>query len=349
MFDASKKPVVNVTLEHVAREAGVHTATAATILNGAGGNTRVSAETRARVMEVAARLGYRPNRMAQSLRRQKSHTIGLLGGSVENPFFAHLATRLERVLLEAGYELVMAMDMGLYRDDRTLLETLISRGVDGIVYWNGRATEGRHLAEAGVAVPVTIIGYPSDQLDSVAPDFALGADMAVRHLAAMGRKRIAYFCPSESRLLWTGERREAAYREAVLTSGGTPRIISYESALFDVGCAREAAETVGRSAIVPDALFCFNDIAALGAMMGFRRAGLTIPEDVALAGFDNIPLGAELDVPLTTLDMPIEDVCQAAVQLITKRLGPTPSPTPQRVNLLPKLIVRASSGVPGSV
>jgi LacI family transcriptional regulator len=338
----------NATLALVAREAGVHTATAATILNGAGGNTRVSVETRARVMEVAARLGYRPNRMAQSLRRQKSNTIGLLGGSVENPFFAHLATRLERVLLEAGYELVMAMDMGLYRDDRALLETLISRGVDGIVYWNGRATEGRRLAESGVNVPVTIIGYPSDQLDSVAPDFALGADMAVRHLVVTGHQKIAYFCPSESRLLWTGERRETAYRDAVLSSGGTPRIISYESALFDVGRAREAAETVGRSADFPDALFCFNDIAALGAMMGLRRAGLTIPKDVALAGFDNIPLGAELDVPLTTVDMPIEEVCQAAVELLTKRLSATPPSTPQRVNLAPRLIVRASSGAPGS-
>lgn len=333
-----------MTLERVAREAGVHAATAATILNSAGGNTRVSPGTRERVLEVAGRLGYRPNRLAQSLRRQKSLTIGFLGGSVENPFFAHLATQLERVLLEAGYDLLMVMDGGRYRDDRALLETLLSRGVDGVIFWSGRDSEGRRLAETGTSIPITLVGYPSDRLDSVAPDFAAGVDLALRHLWSNGHRRIAYFCPRESQHMWTGDQREDAYHSTMAALGGTPRVISYDSPLFDIGLAREAAQSLARSGDVPDALFCFNDIAALGAVMGLRRAGLSVPEDVAVAGFDDVPIGAEMDVPLTTVDMPMDELCRAAVGLTIRRLTEDSAPEPQLVRLTPRLIVRASSG-----
>jgi DNA-binding LacI/PurR family transcriptional regulator len=334
----------NATLETVAQEAKVHVATAATILNGAKSNTRVSSETRQRVMDVAARLGYRPNRLAQNLRRQRTMTVGLVAGTVENPFFAHMATLCERFLLDAGYELVMAMDAGRFRDDRSLLETLFARGVDGVIYWNGRESEGRRLVEEGVSVPVVLCGYASPRVDSVGVDFYGGAQMAMEHLLARGCRRIAYFIPSEAEQLTTAQMRVQSYRDALAAHGLEPRVIPYEGTVGDIGHAREAAEALGRGDNPPDALFCFNDLAAVGAMMGLRRAGRRVPEDVAVVGYDAIPLAAELDVPLTTVDMPIEDVCRAAVEMLMRRFGPDAPEEPQSVVLVPRVVVRASSG-----
>jgi LacI family transcriptional regulator len=331
------------TLQDIAREAGVHISTAAAILNGGGGNSRASEETRQRIIEVAQRLEYRPNRMAQNLRRRRSMRIGLVAGTVNNPFFANMAILVERHLIEYGYEFVMSMDAGLYRDDITLLETLLSRSVDGIIYWSERESGGRRVVEKGVDCPVVIFGYPSEVVDSVTVDFGLGARLAVEHLAEEGFQRIAYFCPSESATLWSGKWREGGYRAEMEERGLEPVVHCYEGSLGDLAKTTEAAEALGRSADCPDALFCFNDLVAFGAMMGLRRAGKNIPEDVALVGFDDIPLARELDVPLTTLDMPMSDVCRTAVDLVMDRLRRKSGDEVRSVQLLPHLIVRSSS------
>lgn len=330
----------------IAQEAGVHYATAAVVLNGARGNTGVSAETRARVLEIAERMGYRPNRQAQTLRRRRSLTVGLVAGSVENPFFAQMGTLCERVLKKHQHDLVMVMDAQIHGDDRALLDVLISRGVDGIIFWTERDTEGRRAVEKGIGRPVVTFCHASPHCDAVMPDFVTGARLAVEHMLEQGRHKIGFFCPSEAMALETGHLRLSGYRDTVVAHGGVPLVYPYESLISDVRCARESAEMLGRSGDCPDALFCFNDLVAIGAMMGLRRAGLRVPRDVAIVGFDDIPLGAQLDVPLTTIDMPLEEVCRAAVDLLMQRLNAPasePIPAPIHVETTPRLIVRASS------
>ncbi|HEY3265914.1 MAG TPA: LacI family DNA-binding transcriptional regulator [Armatimonadota bacterium] len=342
MNPPQQQPRKSVTLETVANEAGVHVATAATVLNGAKSNTRVSPETRRRVLDASERLGYRPNRLAQNLRRQCTRTIGLVAGTVENPFFAHMATLCEGYLLDAGYELVMAMDAGRYRDDRALIETVIDRGVDGLIVWNGRETEGRRLVERGLDLPVVIGGFPSEAVDSVAVDFEWGSRLAVEHLLEQGRSDIAFLCPSEAQLLCTAKMRQDGYEDVLERHRLEPRIFTYEGTLGDIGPARAAAEAIGRSDDCPDALFCFNDLVAIGAMMGLRRAGKSLPRDVALVGFDNIPMAAELDVPLSSVDMPIADVCRVAVEMLLQRLRGVEG-DPREAVVHPVLYPRASS------
>jgi LacI family transcriptional regulator len=342
--DKSKKAV---TLETVALESGVHVATAATILNGAKSNTRVSAETRQRVADVAERLGYRPNRLAQNLRKQRTMTVGLVARTVENPFFAHMATLFEDTLLKAGYELIMAMDGGRYRHDGVLLETLFARGVDAVLYWSTRESEGRRIVEAGMDRPVVLCGWPSAVVDSVGVDFGAGTRLATEHLLANGRQRIAYFTPNDTAGLQTAAQREDSYRETLAEHGMEPRIVVYGGTVDEVAPARETAEELGRSDNPPDALFCFNDLAAIGAMMGLRRAGLRVPEDVALVGYDAIPLAANLDVPLTTVDLPVADVCREAVAMVLRRLNHEAPDEPQCTMIPPRLIIRASSGGSG--
>lgn len=340
---ANRRRIHRTNLEDVAREAGVHVSTAGAILNGGGGNSRASEETRLRVMQVAERLQYRPNRMAQNLRRQRSHTVGLVAGTVQNPFFAEMVTLVERFLVEAGYESLFAVDAGMYRDDRPLLETLLSRGVDGIIYWSEHESEGRTLVENGVDIPVAIFGQPVPTLDSVCVDWGLGARLAVEHLIERGRRRIGCLIPSEASLLSSGRWRIEGYREAMEAHHLEPRVFQYTASLGDLRGATAAAEEIGRSPDCPEAFFCFNDMVAISAMMGVRRAGRSVPGDVAIVGFDDIPLSQALDVPLSTMEMPMLALCRTAVELLRDRMGPNPPREPRHVQLLPRLIVRASS------
>lgn len=338
------QPKRRVTLVTVAQAAKVHVSSAAIVLNGAGGNTRVSEETRRRVLEAADRLGYRPNRQAQNLRRRKSLTIGLVAGSVQNPFFAQMATLCERYLLKHGYELLMAMDAGLYRDDRALLDMMLKRGVDGVFLWSERDTEGRRWVEDGVGCPVVIFGRPSERVDTVTTDFEAGIRLGVEHLASLGRRKIEYLCPSEALTLWSGQQRRQSFLDAMQDLGRPALAHCYEGELGGMSQAREAAEILGRSGNCPDALVCFNDLVAVGALMGLRRAGRAVPKDVAVVGFDDIPMAAELDIPLTTLDMPLSDICETAVAALVQRLSGKSPDVPRQVLLQPNLIVRASSG-----
>jgi LacI family transcriptional regulator len=331
------------TLHDVAREAGVHLSTAAAILNGGQGNSRASEETRARVLQVAERLHYRPNRLAQNLRRQRSLTVGVLAGTVENPFFTRFATLIERFLVEEGFETILSVDAGTHRDDRALIETLLSRSVDGIIFWSERDTEGRRLVEEGVDRPVVVFGHPIPDLDSVSVDWGMGARLAVEHLVSLGRRRLACLIPSEAAGLWSGQWRSQAFEEAARAAGLEPTVTVYDATLGDMPAATAAAADLGRSHCAPDGVFCFNDLVAVGALMGLRRCGLRVPEDVAIAGFDNTPLGLAMDVPLTTLDMPVEDVCRAAVSLVLSRIREDETGPPRHTRFLPRLIIREST------
>jgi LacI family transcriptional regulator len=320
-------------------------ATAAVVLNGARSSTVVSTETRQRVLEAAAQLGYRPNRAAQTLRRQRSMTVGLAAGPVQNPFFAEMATLCERFLLDAGYELVMAMDAGRFLDDSVLLETLCARGVDGLIMWSERETAGRRSLEEGIGCPAVLFGFPSAHVDSVTTDFGLGARLAVQHFLDIGCRRVGYFCPSEALSLWSGNLRLRAFCDTAREGGVSPAVLPYESTLGDVSRAREAAETLGRSPDCPDALLCFNDLAAIGAMMGLRRAGRRIPEDVAVIGFDDIPLVSYTNPPLTTVRMSAAEVGATAFEALFGLIGG--ERLEGSVYQVPtKLIVRESTSVP---
>jgi LacI family transcriptional regulator len=267
---------------------------------------------------------------------------------VQNPFFAQMASLCERYLLENGYELLMAMDAGLYRDDRALLDMMLKRGVDGVILWSERETEGRRWVEDGVGCPVVVFGHPSERVDTVTTDFGAGIRAGVEHLAALGRQNIAYLGPGEALTLWSGQRRRQSFLDAMQRMGRPAVAHCYDGGLGGMSQAREAAEALGRSKDCPDALVCFNDLVAVGALMGLRRAGRAVPDDVAVVGFDDIPMAAELDIPLTTQDKPLSQICKTAVGMLMERLRGKAPEAPRQVILQPQLIVRASSGKEGA-
>ncbi|GAB4452250.1 MAG: LacI family DNA-binding transcriptional regulator [Armatimonadaceae bacterium] len=323
---------VKPTLREIARQARVHYSTASYILNGANGSTRVSEATRQRVLTIADQLGYRANRAAQQLRTRRSQVIGLLVGDLENPFFARLVSLCTLELERAGYESVLAMRRPNEVSDLHLLETLLSRQVDGVLIWSESATELREwIATTPQAPKAVILGYRMDQCDSVEAELEAGIVLALQHLLEQGFQRIAYLAPADS-LTSTGDPRPGTYRRVMQAAGRPDRIYSFALDSHSAGAARLCAEQIAceRPSERPDALLCFNDMTAIGALMGLRRKGLRVPQDVALVGCDDLPLAAQMDVPLTSIVYPLEAMCRSAIEMLLDRLsGSFPASAPE--------------------
>ncbi|HVK02206.1 MAG TPA: LacI family DNA-binding transcriptional regulator [Armatimonadaceae bacterium] len=338
------------TLREIARQARVHQSTASCVLNGSGGSTRVSAETRQRVLDIARQLGYTANRAAQQLRTRRSQVIGLLVGELENPFFARLVSLCTAELEKAGYESVLAMRRQNEVSDLHLLQTLASRQVDGLLIWSESITEIRQWLEAAPRTPnAVVLGYELPGCDTVAAALDGGVRAAMQHLIDQGYQRIGYLAPDYA-MHSVGDPRADVYRESLRAAGRPPYLYPYGGASHTPEAARVRAEEIAcqRPEERPDALLCFNDMTAVGALMGLRRKGLRVPYDIALVGCDDLPIVSQMDVPITSIAYPLEEICRTAVAMLLDRLDSDRiqgGDIPPRYRLLPTtLSVRESSG-----
>ena len=346
-------PTSKVTLREVAARAQVHYATASTVVNGAKGSTRVSEVTSRRVLQAAEDLGYRVNRTAQQLRTQRSQVVGLLTGDLENPFFSRMVALCSSELEQAGYEVILASRRQDSARDFHLLESLLSRELAGVLIWSETMTEVRERVQKSGIGNVVVLGLTIPGYDSAAGVLETGLEEALDHLRAQGYQRIAYFAP-EQMIGREGDPRDQMYHAKMAEFGQTAYVLSFPGGGADVAAARVAAEALaGRwtqqsSEERPDALLCFNDMNAFGAMMGLRRRGLRVPDDIALVGCDDLPLAAQLDVPLTTIKYPLEAICKEAVRQLLGRIearghSELPPEPPQAAFQETYLVVRESS------
>lgn len=308
------------TLREIARCANVHVATASCVLNGARGSTRVSDETRQRVLDAAARLGYAPNRAAQQLKTQRSRIVGLLVGDLENPFFARMVSVCSEALEREGYDVILAVRRRDAASDLHLLEALMSRRIDGLLFWSETLTEARERVAASGLECSVVMGYGVPGRDNVCALQDTGIVDALNHLVAQKRQRIGYLAPAHT-LSRTGDLRYACYLNYMAALGRQPQVYTYEGTAFDIAAARERAEEITREPILPDALLCFNDMAAMGTLMGFRRCGLSVPGDIAIVGGDDTPLAAQMEVPLSSIAYPLTEMCRTAAQMLVERIA----------------------------
>ncbi len=276
--------------------------------------------------------------------------VGLLTGDVENPFFARLVSLCTAELERAGYESVLAMRRQGEVSDFHLLETLASRQVDGLLIWSESASEIRTWLEKNPrSTNVVVLGYRIEQCDSVEAALGQGVRDALSHFQDQGSKRIGYLAPLSS-LMTTGDPRVGIYREFVAARESEPLVYTYDGSANDPKAARIRAEEIAcsRPTERPDALLCFNDMTAFGALMGLRRRGLRVPNDIAIIGCDDIPLVSQLDVPLTSIAYPIVELCRSAVEMLIGRIefkaeGDSIDP-PRKYKIIPApLSVRESS------
>ena len=290
------------TLRDVARAAGVSIGTASKALNASG---RLSAETRAKVLEVAKALDYRPNDLAQSLHRARSMTVGILSTDSFGRFTFPIVEALERRLFDDGIAIFMCNATDDPARERRHVEQLLGKRVDGLIVTARRADKRPPIAPAPRGLPVVYVFSYIDDPEALCllPDDEGGARLAASHLARLGRKRIAHV--TGPRHFEAVRLRERGWRAALAEAGLPARNADCLSGRWSEVWGREAVEALfKRPRSAPDALFCGNDQIARGAVDALKDMGRSVPEDVAIVGFDNWNVMTDATrPPLTSVDM----------------------------------------------
>jgi LacI family transcriptional regulator, galactose operon repressor len=334
------------TLRDVAAAARVHPATASRALNP---ETRilVSEDTARRVTAAAAKLGYRPNPVARSLRTRRSHTVGVLIPDLNNPLFPPIVRGLEDKLAAAGYvPLIGNTDADASRE-RLIFEQMRARHVDGFVLATATLHD-RLLAEVAAAdLPVVLMNRLSQDYSfpSVSVDNEQGGRMAISHLVRLGHTRIAHIAgPQEAS---TGVSRLRGFREGMAAHGLEVReeLIAYAGRYTveeGARCASELLTAQGGFTAVAAA----NDMLAVGCYAALDETGLQCPDDISVIGFNDMPFIDRLRPPLTTVRFPHYQLGTEAAQLLLERIGEREAPV-KILYLAPELIVRKSVAAPG--
>ena len=299
-------------IKDVAREAGVSTATVSHVIN----NTRfVSAETREKVRRAIERCHYYPNAHARSLASGRSRTIGLLISDISNPFFPELVKSIEEAAFERGYEVVLSNTN--YDAERTsnYVRRLIERKVAGVALMTSELDTALidELAQRQVCVVFLDLGSAGECMSNLNVDYEKGIGEAVRHLVALGHRKIAYV-GGPSHLSSAMKRLEAFRRELARYSPEAPAI--YEGNFQLEGGRRVARHMRSDRKELPTAVVAANDMMALGVMQECRTAGLVIPRDISIVGFDDIAFASLASPPLTTVCLPRRELGRKAVDAL---------------------------------
>jgi alanine racemase len=327
-------------LADIARQAGVSEATVSRVFNDKPG---VSADTRQAVLTALDVLGYqRPER----LRKRSAGLVGLVVPELDNPIFPAFAQVIESALAQSGYTPVLCTQTpgGVTEDE--YVEMLLDRQVSGIVFVSGlnadtAADPDRYRKLISRPLPVAFInGYVEGvEAPFISCDDHAAGVMAVRHLASLGHRRIGLIS-GPSRFLPV-QRKLTGFREAMHERFGKVDEDLIELSLFGVeGGDAAAARLIDRGAT---AIACGSDLMALGAIRAARSRGLDVPHDISVVGYDDSPLIAFTDPPLTTLRQPVREMSVAAVRALVDEISGDPAPHSEYV-FRPELVVRGSTG-----
>ncbi len=328
------------TIRRVAERAGV---SIATVSRSFADPQAVSAELRVRVQEAARALGYRPSRAARALRVGTSQTVGVVIPDLENPFFTAVVRGIDAVLQAAGYTLLLSNADEDTARERNILETFRAEGVAGIIFVPINAAGGTYRQV--LAPPVQVVAVdrlPEDlRADLVTVDNVEGTRIGVAHLFAMGHREVALLGgPSRHS---TARERERGYQQALHAAG-----LPLRSEFVHRGDFREGSGYDGMKALMalrrrPTAVFVANNLMTLGAFRALHEAGIRIPEEVALVGFDDMPWATSLNPPLTAVSQPAQDIGSSAADLLFDRIA-RPDRAVRHLILETTLVVRASCG-----
>ncbi|MDR3709309.1 MAG: LacI family DNA-binding transcriptional regulator [Capsulimonadaceae bacterium] len=314
---------MRITLDEVASKAGVSRGTASLVLNDRT-NARIGVETRQRIRRVAQELGYEPNLFARSLSTRRTNTIGLIVPSLRNAFFADVMDAAEVSAHKAGYQALLdAAPFGENPGD-TVVHKLRGWQFDGVLIYSIRGVSAEDiLGPQASRVPVVYLGNaPSPQYDCVVFDLADGARQLVEHLVERGYRRIAYVSPFDANLARLYEPRYIAYVDVCERAGLPVRFVRTfpEEETREAGLRTAERLALEPDDVRPDAIVCHNDTVAIGAYCGAGRAGLRVPDDLAIAGFDGIEEGQYLVRSLTSVVTPIAPFCAAGIELLVNRI-----------------------------
>lgn len=334
----------SLTLEDIAKQAGVSRSTVSRVVND---NPDVSEDVRKRVLDVIQNTGYQPHAAARALASQRSWTIGLvLPHSVSffftDPYYPHLTKGIAQACNKLNYTLALFLADNKADDEKNFPRLSRKGFLDGVIVQSGHHGEqwiiGRFV---DANLPLVIAGRPfrSDNVSYIDIDNVSAAYGAVSHLVRLGRKRIAMITgPTNSTV---GIDRKAGYLKALTERGREP-----DPALVVEGDFTEAGGYYSMQRLLsvkPDAVFAASDIMAIGAMRAAREARLSIPGDIAFVGFDDLPIATLSEVQLTTVRQPVVDFGVKAVEVLMDLIEHGINP-PRHIILETELVIRGSCG-----
>jgi DNA-binding LacI/PurR family transcriptional regulator len=333
-------------LTDVAARAGVSVKTVSNVVNG---YVHVSPTTRARVGAALAELGYRPNAAARNLRKGRSGIVALSVPELEVPYFAELARHVVEAARSHGLTVLIDQTDGELERERLAMDGFGTQLIDGLVL-SPIASGARELAARRDPTPMVLLGervYDGPE-DHVSIDNVAAANAAVTHLLALGRTRVAAVGKQQTPTASTAQLRTQGYRSALQAAGlpTDPELLVAADA-FTRSCGAAAADTLLNLPARPDAVFCFNDLLALGLMRRLHERGVRVPDEVAVVGIDDIEDGRYSTPTLTTIRPNKAQIAQLAVQLLADRLKDrdgTGSAPPRELTASFDLVIRESSG-----
>ncbi|MEY9951328.1 LacI family DNA-binding transcriptional regulator [Leifsonia sp. EB34] len=335
------------TMHDVARLAGVSVKTVSNVIND---YPYVREETRRRVLDAIATLGYTPNLSARSLRSGRTNVISLMIPDLRNAYFAELADSVMRAAAERGLSVLIEQFGGDREREIDTLRRPRSQLVDGVLYSVLALDQDDADIIAGIPVPVVLLGERifTGPRDHVTMRNGEGARAATEHLLGLGRRRVVAFGAHPGEAIGSAALRLEGYREA-LTAADLP---FDEELVVPVGSwhrrnGAEAMRDLLARGVDFDAVVAFNDVIALGALRALQEAGLRVPEDVAVIGFDDIDETQYSMPTLSTIDPGREEIARTAVDLLARRIESGAEPfAPEQILVPYRLIPRESTALP---
>lgn len=325
-----------ISIKDVAKAAGVSHSTVSRALSD---NPLIAEKTRARIQRLAQKMGYTPNAIARGLVTQRTHTIGVVVTSIADPFVSEVVRGIEEIAGDQRYRVFLGTSHNDPVREVNLVKALREWRVDGVIIAASRVGSLYKPLLKEIGVPIVLINnqHAGTYIHSVGVDDVRGAQVATRHLIEQGHRVIAHLQGPADHI--SSANRLEGYRCALRDAK-----IKFDASLVLPGNGRAEAGVHAIDLLEhsprPTAIFCYNDMTAIGVMSALRRAGIRVPADMSIVGFDDIPFAAYVDPPLTTLHQPKDEMGRAAMMMLLALLHDKPV---DNLIMEGKLIVREST------
>lgn len=337
-----------ITIKDIAKQAGVSHSTVSRALSG---SPLIAAATAGRIRQAALDLGYRHSAAARSLKTHRSQVLGVVVSSLDDPFFSEILQGIEDAAQQSGYSLFISASQRDPLREQKIVQALVEHRADGVIICSSSfgASQARQLSQFGLPTVVVNNQAAEDYRYSIYHDDLGGSRQVTRHLVNLGHQRIAFL---GNRLAGrTNLDRMAGFRLEMKAAGlPVPRGYVQQISGGEPADGLEAVRRFLELPTRPTALVCFNDMLAIGALKGLQLAGIAVPRDFSLTGFDNITFSAFTHPPLTTFDQPKHfiglEAARLLLELLDQQASPTSTAQPALYVLQGSLLVRESTSPP---